>query len=135
MATNKQAPFQDVISTSGIIFDSTDTTTKKILVTAGTDGTLIDNISATSDDTVDIIAVLTLNDATTDFQIGEVTIPAGSGTDGTLPSVNLLDSTKLPFLQARGGLPLETLWTLKINAKVTMTAAKTLAIVAYGGDY
>ncbi len=88
-----------------------------------------------SDDTNPVILVVTVNDGTTDLPVGELSIPAGSGTDGTSPSVNLLVEVAMPFFQAGGGLPLGKGGILKVNAKVTITAAKTVTIVGFGGDY
>lgn len=135
MANNKPI-FQAKPKTVCTSFTDADTTVAKALYTAGSvDGGLIDNVSVISDDTSAVILVVTVNDGTTDCQVGEVTIPIGAGTDGTTPAVNLLDSTALPFLQAGGGLPLGISGVLKVNAKTTITAAKQVDIVAYGGDY
>ena len=135
MAANQLAIFQKNPSTPCQTIAAADTTTQKTLVTAGLEGALIDNISVTSDDTASAIVVLTINDGSTDCQIGEVTIPIGAGTDGSTPAVNLFDSAALPFLQGANSLPLGASAILKANAKVTLTAGKVLNFVTFGGDY
>jgi len=135
MASNKLPIFQVNPSPAGISFANADGTTVKTIYTAGVEGALIDNIAVVSDDTSAVILVLTYNDGTTDFPIGEVSIPVGSGTDGSSPAVNLLSATAMPFLQAGGGLPLGNAHSLKINAKSAVTAAKTVTLVAFGGNY
>ena len=135
MAANQFPIFQKNPSSGCQTIAAADTTTQKTLITAGAEGALVNNISVTSDDTSAIIVVLTLNDGSTDCQIGEVTIPIGAGTDGSTPAVNLLDGAALPFLQPDGSLPLGANAVLKANAKATLTAGKTSYFVTYGGDY
>lgn len=135
MAGNKQPIFQLAPKTTTMDLDNSDGIALEDLYIAGTNGSLIDNISVISTDTAEVVLVLTINDGTDDFQIGAVAIPTLSGTNGSSPSVNLLDSTLLPFLQSGGGLPLAPNMTLKINATSAVTALKVVNIVAYGGDY
>lgn len=105
------------------------------LFTAGADGSLIDSISVVSTDTVDVVMVLAVNDGATECFIGEVNLPAGAGSDGLTPAVNLFDLIPLPFLQSNGSLPLGPSAILSVAAKVAVTATKSLEITAYGGDY
>lgn len=136
MAANVDPIFQKNPSLSGVILNNASGTTLSTLFNAGSEGALIDNISATNTSTtIDTVITLTFNDGTTDFDIGEVNVPAGSGTDGATPATNLLDETQLPYLQAGGGLPLGANQLLKVNAKVTIAGSDTIDIVAYGGDY
>lgn len=118
-----------------VTFTSADTTSEKTVWTAGANGSLIDSIAVTSDDTSAVILVLSINNLTTSYKIGELSIPAGAGTDGSTPAVNLLSQTAMPFLQRNGGLPIQGTYKLNVNAKVTMTAAKTLTITPIGGNY
>lgn len=131
MASNKSAIFVKNPKTPVVQILPADTTTAKTIVTAGAEGSLIDSISVTSTDTSAVIIVISIGTT----PIGEIIIPAGSGTDGTSASVNLLQLTQLPFLQSNGSLPLGALGTLSVAAKVTITAATQVDIVAYYGDY
>lgn len=134
MAANKLPIFQTNPTPSGVSLVNGDGTAAKDLYTGGLEGSLVDNISVTSSDTGAVILVLTYNDGTSDFQLGELSIPAGSGTDGVTASVNLLDSTAMPFLQAGGGLPIATLSKITVAAKVAVSTG-AVDIVAFGGDY
>ena len=131
---NKEPIFQTEPSTPGLTIVNADSTTLKTLVTAGADGALVDNISVVSNDTsaVDLVVVITVG--AVDYNIGEVEIPIGAGT-GTTVSHNLLNTTDMPFLQQNGSLPLQASAILKVGAKVAVTAAKTVYVVAYGGQY
>lgn len=134
MANNK-AIFQIQPRSAAVKRVNSDGTATVALFTAGENGALIDNVSVVSTDTVAVILVLSLDDGTLETLIGEVSIPAGSGSDGSSPVKNLLDAVALPFLQSGGGLPLGANDVLKIAAKVAVTATKQLDIRAYGGDY
>lgn len=136
MPTNKATIFANDIAETGTSFTDADTTVAKAIFLAPADGSTITNINATSDDTSDVIAVITKNDGSNDFIIGEITIPAGAGTDGVTPAKSLLDSVAIPgALQNDGSMILKAAWSIKVNAKVTMTAAKQVDIVASGGGY
>ena len=135
MAANQVPIFQKNPTTVCQEVLAADTTSQKTLYTAGAEGALIDNVSVTSDDTAAAILVVTVNDGSSDCQIGEVTIPIGAGTDGSTPAVNLLDPISMPFFQSNGSLPIGASAVLKVNAKATLTAGKTIKLVAFGGDY
>ncbi len=135
MATNTDPIFPKSVAQTGITFLPADTTVAKTFITAPADGQNVASISVTSTDTSAVILVLTLNDGSADFIIGEVTIPIGAGTDGSTPAVNLLSIGAMPFFQADGSMVLEGTWLLKINAKTTITSAKQIDLVAFGGDY
>jgi len=63
-------------------------------------------------------------------------VPAGAGTDGAAPAVNLLSAVALPgALQADGSLALGPLATLSVAAKVAVTATKVLSVSGLGGQY
>jgi len=111
-------------------FTSADTTTKKTLVSGATDSTRVDAISCCSNDTASISLNFYLNDGSTDFYIGTVTVTAGAG----YTTVSKIDAitTLAPSL---GYLWIPSGWSLKCACNATMTAAKTLDVVAHGGVY
>jgi len=114
---------------------SADTTTAQTIFTAGSNGSKLMSIAATSDDTAAINATIYIRDGTTDYLVGTVNIPIASGTDGSVNSVNLLSPTALPWLDALGELALPTGYSVKVGCLATMTAAKTLTLVGIGVDY
>ncbi len=127
--------FQAGPKNAHVIVADTDTTVAQTLQTAGASGALIDSIAVTSDDTSAAVINVIVNDGSTDYQIGQVTIAAGAGTDGTTAAQNLLSSVSLPFLQTGGGLALGPNAVLKVAANATLTAAKSVTFTAIGGDY
>ena len=136
MATNKLPIFLNTVTTNNVSILPADTTVDQDLVTAGADGASVTNLTATTTDTSAVIVVIKVNDGTTDLIIGEVTVPIGSGTNGTAPTKNLLDAIAMPgVLQEDGSLLLGATAILSVAAKSTITTAKTLDISAVGGSY
>lgn len=111
-------------------FASGDTTTKKTVATGGSFGTRIDSIMCSTDDTTAVNLAFYINDGATDFYIGNVNLPIGSGYT-TVARVEAM-TTLAPLL---GYLFLPATYTLKANCVVTMTAAKITTVVPMGGDF
>lgn len=136
MATNKDPIFLNSVSTVNQSIATADGTSAKTLATAGADGAAVMRVSAVTTDTSDVIAVLKVNDGAVTVVIGEVIVPAGAGTDGATPAKNLLDPAAMPgVFQEDGSLVLGPSAILTVNAKVAVTAAKTLDVTAQGGSY
>lgn len=134
-ATNKDPIFLVDTKNPLVEIDNSDGTTVQQIFTAGADGGAITELAATSTDTAAVIVVIGINNGTTSFTIGEVSVPAGSGTDGTTAAKNLLDTTALQILDADGSLILEGTFILEVNAKSAVTATKTVDIAGVAGNY
>lgn len=116
--------------------DNADGTTPATLATAGTNGLVIEAISATSTDTAAVELDLSVTDGTNTWVVGSVSVPAGSGTDGgTTAAVDLLQQTDLPWLRDDLTIALASGWSLKVGAHAAITAAKVVHVVAFGGEY
>ena len=111
-------------------FTSADTTSKKTIASGGTNGTRIDSIMCSTDDSASVNLAFYLAVAGTDYYIGNVNLPAGSGFT-TVARVEAL-TTLAPAL---GYLTLPSGVDLKCACVATMTAAKTTTVVPQGGDY
>ena len=136
MSTNKDPIFLNSVVTKNQQIDNADGTTGFIVFTAGADGGAVTRLSASTTDTSAVIVTLTINDGTDSVDVGEVTVPLGSGTDGSTPIKDLQDGSALPgLLQADGWLILGPPATLTVAAKVAVTATKDLNITAQGGQY
>ena len=136
MATNKNPIFIDTPESANTELDNADGTGLLVVFTAGADGGAIMKCNAVSTDTVARILILHVDDGAVVAKLGEVNVPAGAGTDGSTPSVDLFDKVAMPgAFQADGSLPLGAAATLSISAKVTLTAAKTIDIAVQGGTY
>lgn len=131
MAANQNPIFEEVLSIGAPqTFTSADTTAKKTVASGGSDGTRIDSIMVSSDDTAAVNLACYLALSGTDYYIGNVNIPIGSGYT-TVARVEAM-TTLSPVL---GYLLLPNGVDFKVNCVATMTAAKTLTIVPMGGDY
>jgi hypothetical protein len=130
MAQNNQAIFELVPTVKGVSFALADTTTKKTIQTGGTNGTRIDEIFVSTNDTADVNLAFYINDGATDFYIGNVYIPTGSGytTEIRIDAI----ATLCPSL---GYLVLPNTYILKANCVASMTTGKITTVVAIGGDY
>ncbi len=127
--------FPDTIKNAALDIENADSTTAQDLLTAGTNGSRINSISVTSNDTADIDLIINYNDGTTDYGIGRVTIPVGAGTDGSTPPVSILNIIDMPFLAEDLSYYLQGTNKITIAAVTAVTAAMTIQVVATYGDY
>jgi hypothetical protein len=111
-------------------FAAADTTTKKTIQTAGTNGTRLDAISLSTNDTADVNLAFYVTISSVDYYLGVVHVPTGSGYAG-VPRVEAM-AVLAPVL---GYLALPASAILKAACVATMTAAKVMDVVALGGDY
>jgi hypothetical protein len=58
-----------------------------------------------------------------------------SGTDGSTAAVELLDSTAIPSLDADGEIFIPTGYKLQVAPLAAVTAAKTVTVVCFAGNY
>ena len=136
MATNKKPIFLNSVISKNVEIDNAAGTASSAVFTAGADGGVAVNLTATSTDTSAVICVLTINDGSQTNIIGEVSIPAGAGTDGTTAAVNILDDTAMPGrFQNDGSLIVGANAVLLVAAKSAVTATKTLNVSMSGGSY
>jgi hypothetical protein len=116
-----------------------DTTTAKTLVTAGSSGTKVVSLTATSTDSTARVITVSLVRSATAYVLTTVTVPITAGTDGTTPSVNLLNTSIFPGLPVdNDGQPylfLQSGDTLTVASTVTVTAAKAISFTSVVGDF
>lgn len=117
-----------------------DTTALKTLVTAGANGSRIDDIIATSTDTASRDLQFVITNGGVDYIIETIACPANSGNTTAIVSLNILGSATR-FLWAdfdANGNRYMTLGSgsvLKVKSLTTVTASREIAIFAQGGDY
>jgi hypothetical protein len=131
MAANVNPIFELTPVNEGVTIDDGDTTTKKTVFTAGTDGGRVDSISICSDDTSAVNLAFYIYDGVNDLYIGNVNVPIGSGytTVAKVDGMSTLRPASQPFIQLKGG------YLLKCNAVITVTAGKIVTIVGIGGNF
>jgi hypothetical protein len=131
--------FTQNIKLSGAKILPADTTSLVTLFTAGANDTTVKAINVQSTDTVARVLQLWVNDGTTDFLLGAVTIPLNSGNTGAVAAIDLLGGTLLPSLpyDANGKriLPLPAGYILKVNSQVTVSATREITVVCMAEDF
>ena len=111
-----------------------ETTAKKTIVTGLTTGNAagsrVDSIMCSTNDTAAVNLVFSLGLGGTDYYIGVVNVPIGSGytTISRVEAMATLSPT-LGYLVVPNGA------TLKVNCLATMTTGKITDVVPMGGDY
>ena len=121
------------------IFQLTNSTsTTQTLVTAGTNGTKIEGLFATSTDTSARDLTIQLNISSTNYGIAIVSIPITAGTVDTVPSVNLLRQAQAPiFPLDSNGNPYIYLasGTLLTILSASITSGKVINVTALGYNF
>ena len=135
MAANTSPIFVLTSNCAEVTFVNADSTTPKDLVSAGTDGTKVFSINCTSDDTSTVNMQVFLHDGTTAYLLGTVAVVTLSGTDGSAPAVELLDSAAIPALDADGEIFIPSGYKLQVAPLAAVTAAKTVTVVCFAGNY
>lgn len=130
MAANTSPIFEAVPRVLGISLAIGDTTTPKTFGTIGAEGTRIDSIMCSTNDTAAVNLAFYINDGSTDHYIGVVLLPIGTGYT-TVVRVDAM-TTLSPAL---GYLAIPTGYLLKAGCVATMTTGKVTDVVAMGGDY
>ena len=115
-----------------------DGTAKKTILTPVGAGTRLKSLIITSDDTASKVLQLVKTVSAIDYIMGEVDIPIGAGTDGATAAVDFFAGTRLKGLQTDGiskWVDVASGTTLSLQAKVAVTAAKTIYVAGEGGDF
>lgn len=127
------------VNAAAITFVNADGTTAKTVFTAGSNDSDLKMLSITSNDTASVNMQVEYFDGSTAYLIGTVRAVTLTGTDGAANAVDLLNSTALPFLPVDDAgkryIPVKTGHTIKVAPVATVTAAKTVTVVAIGYDY
>lgn len=139
MAKSTNLNFTQNLKFGATTIVAADASTLKTVFTAGANDSVVKAINVVSDDTSARVLNLYINNGTTDFLIGAVSIPITSGTTGAIATVDLLGGTLMPSLpyDANGKrvLPLPATYVVKVSTQTTVTAAKTVTVSLMAEDY
>lgn len=135
MAANTSPIFVLTVNNKGVTFVNADGTTAKDIFVAGANGSRVGSVAATTTDTSNNLVILYIYDGSTAYRVGEITVTAASGTDGSTAAVNLLSLSTCPWLNSDGSVTLPSGWKLQAAVSSAVTAAKTLTLVSLGADY
>lgn len=130
MVANTSPIFELAPFMKGDTLDDADTTTAITLVIGGADGTRIDSIMCSTNDTSAVNLRFYVDNGAADLYLGVVALAIGSGYT-TVTRVEGM-TTLSPAL---GYLFLEPASELKVSCLATMTGGKLTTVVCLGGDY
>lgn len=137
MAAGTNPIFVAALNNKGQSWTNSDAagTTKDVLV-AGTNGSRVAAVSATSTDTSAVDVQILLHDGTTAWLVGTITVAAGAGNTGSTAAQNLLGVlSSTPWTNSDGSVTLPNGWKLQAKNVTQVSAGKTLTLVGIGGDY
>ena len=132
MTANFKPVFELTPIDAGVEFTDADTTTVKTILTAGAEGSRIDGILVSTNDSVAVNLAFYIDDGADVYYIGNVNIPIGSGytTVARVDAMSTLRPAAQSFIQLHHG------YILKCNCVATMTTAgRVTTVVAIGGDF
>lgn len=131
MTANFKPVFELTPVNAGVTVVNADGTNKKTIYTAGANGGRVDGIIVCSDDTAAVNLAFYIDDGSADLYIGNVNVPIGSGytTVVKVDAMTTLKPAGQSFIQ------LKATYKLECNAVAAVTAAKTVTVVAIGGDF
>lgn len=125
------------INNPAAAFANADGTSFKSVLTPGSTGARVDTLFASSTDTAANVMQLAVQKSAVDYVIGEVAIPANAGTNGTVKSVAVLNSTDIPGLAytENGALYLANGCVLRARMKTAVAGAFGVQLFGIAGDY
>jgi hypothetical protein len=130
--------FPQSVNTDKQTIVNADGQTVKAVSAAGTNGSKVSMLLATSTDTTARDVILYMTISATNYPIGQISIPITAGQLNSAPTINLLNSAQLQLPLDSNGNPYIYLGpgaTLSVSAPVSVTAAKTVNLVATREDY
>jgi hypothetical protein len=130
--------FPQALNTDKQTLANADGQTVKAVSAAGTNGSKVSMLLATSTDTTARDVILYVTISATNYQIGQIQLPITAGALNSTPTVNLLNSSQLQLPLDANGNPFIYLGpgaTLSVSAPVSITSAKTVTVVATREDY
>lgn len=115
-----------------------DASTQKTIFTAGASGSKVVACMIATDETAIRVIQMSILRSAVNYTIGSVSIPIGAGNDGVTPAVNFFGTTLIPGFpidnDAQPYLLLKSGDSLQMKSLTTITAAKIMHIVIFGGD-
>src|ERR1700676_3163110 len=99
MATTPNSVVSVQVPNRGVVqIANADAQTQKVVYTGGANGSKITSLTAVSTDTSARDVQVSLTNGGTSYPICTVTIPIGAGNSGTVPTVNMINTTQFPGL-------------------------------------
>jgi hypothetical protein len=138
MAVTATPVFVQTPKITPITIVNADASNQKTACTAGSNGTKVTALFATSDDTSNRVIKVSLTRSATSYLMAAFTVTTLAGTDGSTDTVNLLDPASWPGLpidnDGQAYLLLESGDTLTVASTTTVTSGKTVTVTCISGN-
>lgn len=121
-----------------LIQNADGTANKSLSIAAPAAGSRIKSLIITSDDTAAQVVQLIKTIGAVDYLLGEIAVPAGSGSDSASVAIDALNSALLAGLQSDGiskWIEVANGTTINLRVKTAVTAAKKIYVIAEVGDF
>lgn len=139
MAVTATPIFPQAVKTFTAQILPADTTTKKTLVTGGTNGTKVESLMLASTDTTSRDVQFWMNNGSIDLLLCTISAVLNSGNTNAVPTIDVFRHAQWPSLSydSNGNriLYVASGCILKVACTGTVTAAKEIDIVGCGGDF
>lgn len=139
MAKNTQVYFTKDLRFKPTVFASTDGTTAKQIFDPSTEGSRIDGIVISSTSASSKTLLLQINNGSVISKLGHITVPAGAGTNGSVPVVSGLNKGNLPWLKidSNGNPYINLNFGMNIEVKLlaTLGSGETIDVTVTGANY
>ena len=137
MAKNEALNFTQEINNKGVTIANADASTVKTIYTGAGNDAVVKGLTVCSSDSSARILQFYFNDGTADFFLGAVSIPAGSGTNGTASNVDILGALSGLANDAYGKriLLMNSGSILKVKSTTTVTSSTQIDILAQIEEY
>ncbi len=138
MAVTATPVFPQALNLLATRFTSTDTTVAKVIFTPGANGSFLESIIITTQDTVARDIYLLYRSGGVSYQLTRVTVPLSSGDTAAIVPLDLLRNSQVTGLvvDANGNkvLPVLAGDAIWIGLVATMTAGKNMDVLAVGSN-
>ena len=139
MAVTHKPVYAQTVNNGSVQILPADTTSLKTILTAATDGTIVEKLLVTSSDTAakDLQVYITVGGV--DYLIGTMTVPANSGFTASIPSLNFFQHSQVSSSvnqDSNGNKYLRMMTGEVLKAKVlsSVSASKAIYLRAEGGN-
>lgn len=139
MAKNEKVFFTKDIRFKPTAFNDTDGTAAKQIFDPSIEGSRIDGIVISSTSATSKTLLLQVNNGSVISKLGHITVPAGAGTNGSVPVVSGLNRGNLPWLKidANGNPYINLNFGMNIEGKLlsALSSGETIEISVIGANY
>ena len=136
---NKEVFFAKRARLKPTVFTSSDAIAAKLIFDPSTEGSRVGGIIISSTSATQRTVLLQVNAGGVVCRLGHITVPAGAGTNGSVPVVSGLNTGNLPWLErdANGNPFSDFSFAMNLEAKMLtpLVAGEQIDIVVKGANY